>query len=308
MIPVLNKYRKETGDFKKTLADVMLPEYDLDLAIYITDENANQLTIPVWRFVERYLRLINKKGQYSCFELKKPQIDFYIELCKQKQTGEPMRINILKARQLGFSTFIAAIIFVLHDYLFPNQTASIIADKANTPLTCLRNISSSITICQTLSKPDCHLYQATPKSSRSIMGMGRCPPCVFLFKGTMPVEVIVANTYTLSEVAFWQNINDTLTSVLQTVDESNENSLIVFETTANGVNDYKTIYDADSGGRTCYKALFYAWYLDPDYRLPYNGLSSMNGKKNLKRSTTSIMSKWLGIEENIKVCVATLTN
>ena len=282
MIPVLNKYRKETGDFKKTLADVMLPEYDLDLAIYITDENANQLTIPVWRFVERYLRLINKKGQYSCFELKKPQIDFYIELCKQKQTGEPMRINILKARQLGFSTFIAAIIFVL-TILVPNQTASIIADKAEHATNLFKKYKFFYHNLPDFIKARLPLVSSNAKELSVDYGDGQMSTVRILVQGDNAGRSDSCQYLHLSEVAFWQNINDTLTSVLQTVDESNENSLIVFETTANGVNDYKTIYDADSGGRTCYKALFYAWYLDPDYRLPYNGFEFYEWEKELKK-------------------------
>ena len=130
MIPILDSNRKETGRFKKTLADVMLPEYDKDIMISIKDPSSGEIQeVPVWRFIERYIRITTKKGRFICFELKLAQIQLYKELCLQKRQGKNMRINILKARQLGMSTFIAALYTVL-TLLVPNQTAVIVADKA----------------------------------------------------------------------------------------------------------------------------------------------------------------------------------
>ena len=80
MIPILDSNRKETGRFKKTLADVMLPEYDKDIMISIKDPNSGEIQeVPVWRFIERYIRITTKKGRFICFELKLAQIQLYKE-------------------------------------------------------------------------------------------------------------------------------------------------------------------------------------------------------------------------------------
>ena len=283
MIPVLDKFRKPiVGKYHHTLADKLLPEYDRELVIYVTNEKGVAKAVPIWRFIEKYLRIIDKKGRFSCFELKKPQIDLYIELCKQKRMGLPMRIDILKARQLGFSTFIAAILFVL-TILVPNQTASIIADTAEHATNLFKKYKFFYYNLPEELKRLLPLVSSNAKELSVDYGSGQMSTVRILVQGDNAGRSDSCQFLHLSEVAFWQNISDTLTSVLQTVDETNENSIIVFETTANGVNDYKTIYDADMGGRTCYKALFYAWYLDPDYRLPYNGFEFYDWEKELQK-------------------------
>ena len=85
MIPVLNQINRETGKFRETLADEMLSPYDNDLVITVTDEQSKTLIVPVWRFIERYLRIKDKKGKYRVFEINRAQCEFYIELCKQKR-------------------------------------------------------------------------------------------------------------------------------------------------------------------------------------------------------------------------------
>ena len=95
--------------------------------------------------------------------------------------------------------------------------------------------------------------------------MGQTSTVRVLVQGENAGRSDTAQYLHLSEVAFWQNIEDTTTSILQTVDDNNPNSIIVYETTANGVNDYKVIWDEDvASGDVGYKALFFAWFLDPN--------------------------------------------
>lgn len=281
MIPILDSNRKETGRFKKTLADVMLPEYDKDIMISIKDPNSGEIQeVPVWRFIERYIRITTKKGRFICFELKLAQIQLYKELCLQKRQGKNMRINILKARQLGMSTFIAALYTVL-TLLVPNQTAVIVADKAGHATNIFKKYK--------------FMYQNLPlwiKETIPLIASNAREVSVDYGDGQMSsIKIVVADEDAgrsdtcqylhLSEVASWKNIEDTLTALLQVVDDTNENSMIIFETTAKGVNEYKYIYDLDMSGETAYKALFYAWYMDPEYVKPYWGFELLEHEKKL---------------------------
>lgn len=270
MVPILSQANKPTGKFRLTKADKILPEYDLDLAITVKDEQGKELIIPVWRFIERYIRITDRNGNFCVFEINDAQIQFYIELCEQKRSGKPMRVDILKARQLGFSTFIAAVIFVL-TILVPNQTACIVADTAE-HATNLFNKYKFYYDCL----PD-YFHRILPvkasnaKELKVDYGMGQTSKVRVLVQGENAGRSDTCQYLHLSEVAFWQNIEDTTTSILQTVDDNNPNSIIAYETTANGVNYYKTVWDADVGGETGYKALFFAWCLDPKNRRPYDG-------------------------------------
>ena len=281
MIPILDSNRKETGRFKKTLADVMLPDYDKDIMISIKDPVSKELKkVPVWRFIERYIRITTKKGKFICFELKLAQIELYKELCLQKRQGKNMRINILKARQLGMSTFIAALYTVL-TLLVPNQTAVIVADKAGHATNIFKKYKFMYHNLPTWIKDTIPLMASNAKEVTVDYGDGQ----------TSSIKIVVADEDAgrsdtcqylhLSEVASWKTIEDTLTALLQVVDDTNENSMIIFETTAKGVNEYKYIYDLDSSGETAYTALFYPWWKDPEYVKPYWGFELLDHEKKL---------------------------
>lgn len=281
MIPILDqRNRPIPNQWKKTLADELLTEYDEDLAIIIVDENGKDLVIPVWRFIEAYLRIKDKQGRYRVFEINQAQCEFYIELCKQKREGQPMRVDILKARQLGFSTFIAAIIFVL-TILAPNQTACIIADTAEHATNLFKKYKFYYANLPDYFKKKLPLVASNAKELTVDYGMGQTSTVRVLVQGENAGRSDTCQYLHLSEVAFWQDIENTTTSILQTVDDNNPNSIIAYETTANGVNYYKTIWDEDFGSELGYKALFFAWYLDKNNRVKYWGFDLFDWEKKL---------------------------
>lgn len=279
MIPILDQRNRPTGKSKPTLADEMLTPYDNDLAIIINFEGKDTV-IPVWRFIEMYLRIKDKQGRYRTFEINLAQCQFYIELCEQKRKGQPMRVNILKARQLGFSTFIAAIIFVL-TILVPNQTACIIADTAEHATNLFKKYKFYYANLPELIKSQLPLIASNAKELTVDYGSGQTSTVRVLVQGENAGRSDTCQYLHLSEVAFWQNIEDTTTSVLQTVDDNNPNSIIAYETTANGVNYYKTIWDEDVNTELGYKALFFAWYLDPNNVSKYWDFELFDWEKKL---------------------------
>lgn len=300
MVPILNSLNKETGQFKKTIADEMLAEYDNDLAIVVVGEDKQEFVVPVWRFIERYLRLKDKQGKYRVFEINKAQCEFYIELCEQKRSGHSMRINILKARQLGFSTFIAAVLFVLTIFV-PNQTACIIADTAEHATNLFKKYKFYYANLPEYFQKKLPLVASNAKELTVNYGMGQTSTVRVLVQGENAGRSDTCQYLHLSEVAFWQNIEDTTTSILQTVDDNNPNSIIVYETTANGVNDYKAIWDEDvASGDVGYKALFFAWFLDPNNVKEYWDFELFDWEKKLmeKHNLTLEQIAWYRTQYN----------
>lgn len=89
----------------------------------MTSENIVQ-KITRWRsdfqaFAEEALWITTKDGTFEPFRFNKAQQKLWSEIKKKLDAGEPVRIYILKARQLGFSTFAQGLAFwatSLHKY------------------------------------------------------------------------------------------------------------------------------------------------------------------------------------------------
>lgn len=235
--------------------------------------------VPVYKFIEKFLKIQDKDGNILSFELKKAQADLYKEMCEMKLAGKPIRINILKARQLGFSTFIAAIIFTLVIFV-PNQKAAIVADLAEHATNLFDKYK--------------FFYDNLPKELKLPLEKSNAKELVVSYGNGIKSSIRItvqgegagrSGTYQylhLSECAFWADLKKTLVSLLQTVSKSNINSMIFLETTGNGFNEYKSRWDKDVIGKSEYKAMFFGWYCDPEYQLPYRGFKLLLWEEELK--------------------------
>ena len=285
MIPKLNERGEQKKNeqgipiFVKTKADEELKKFD-DLAIYIKPPNRElPIRANVWWLIERYIKIDTKEGDIVAFQLNDAQIALYKELCLQRRRGERMRINILKARQLGMSTFIAALYIIL-TLLVPGQRAVVVADIAENAKKIFekyqfmyQSLPEWIKDVIPLKADNAHelvvAYGARKSSIRVVTvgdHAGRGTTCQYLH---------------LSEVAFWKDIKSVIKSLNQTVSTKNAYSIIIYETTANGVNEYKNMYDNAVGGNSSFKAVFYPWFLDKDYRMDYNGFKLMPHEEKL---------------------------
>lgn len=267
-----------------TIAERELQNYNKDLFVKIRNpEDKKIYNCPVRKFIEHNIRIKDKDGNVVRLILTEDQVALYKEICEQKRRGERIRLNILKARQLGFSTFIAAIYLTL-TFLVPNQRAVIVADKAE-------NATNIFEIYKFMYEnlPE-RIKQLIPKEASNAKELS-----VSYGKGMKSsIRIVVADDNAgrgstcqylhLSEVAFWKDIKPVIQSLVQTVSATNPNSMIIFETTANGVNEYKEMYDKAVGGSTAYKALFYAWFTNPSYKLPYTNFELLEHEKSLVES------------------------
>ncbi len=79
-------------------------------------------------YIENFLKIRTKSGAVIPFRLNPAQEKLYAVARRQQEQGKPVRIIILKARQLGFSTLTEALIF--HACATrPNVNALIVAHR-----------------------------------------------------------------------------------------------------------------------------------------------------------------------------------
>ena len=86
------------------------------------------MSINTKKYIEEYIKIRDKNGKVIPLKLNEPQLKYYNVIKELHKKGKPIRIIILKARQMGFSTETESIIFknVTTNH---NYNAGIVAHK-----------------------------------------------------------------------------------------------------------------------------------------------------------------------------------
>lgn len=260
-----------------TLADKELVGYEKDLTVIFQGHK-----YPVFVIMETLLRIVDKDGNCVPFKLNRQQISLYKRICEQRRQGRPVRANVLKARQIGYSTFIAGLFFVIGMFT-PNMKVGIVADikdhaenvfeKYQYFYDHLDDANPNYAAIQKYERENKGAH--SPLSYKPILKAQRGQQLLQTKAGNSTIEVVVAGESSgrstsyhllhLTECAFFPNLKVTLNGLLETVSSKNKNSMIFLETTANGFNEYKDRWDKDISGKTSYDAVFTPWYSNPDY-------------------------------------------
>ena len=273
---------------------------------------------PLWKLVEHLAHIQNKHDEDCLFKYNYQQCLLYLAKCRMKESGRQVRINILKARQIGFSTQedVEAAIYALFT---PNVRVGIIADTEDHASGLFEKIQYVYDHLD-LANPNRKLIEENPKQYGSLsykptLKFNKGQKLLHTLKGNSRVEVMcVSDTagrskhYTrlhCSEVAFWKGMEKTLLSLFKTVARDNPNSTIVLETTANGFNDYKMRWDKDvAGGEDAsFDAFFAPWFDNPEYKHPVplgydlqGNMDTWEIEKQRKHNLTDEQMYWFHLE------------
>lgn len=242
-----------------TLADRLLEPYKTCLTIRIAGH-----LYPVYWAIEKLLKIVDKNGKVIPFHLNFPQCQLYIAICLQRLNRRLMRQIVLKARQIGYSTFIAALFFVLTMFGH-NVKTGIVADTEQHAKDLFEKYET--------------FYQNLPDWAKPELEYARGGTLMKTKHGGSSIKVVVAgdssgrgSTYQylhLSECAFYQDYELTMNSLLETVSDDNLDSIIFEETTGNGFNQFKDGYDYavanDGDPQSHFHAFFTPWFDNPDY-------------------------------------------
>lgn len=246
------------------------------------------MAINIKKFIEEYLKIKTKTGQLVNFKLNQPQLKLYEAIKKQAENNQPIRLIILKARQMGFSTLTEAIGFT-NAVTNPNYRFNIIAHKDEST----NNLyEMSKTFYNNLPEP---LKPTERKNNAKQLifdtkdgqGLGSTISCMTAGgKGVGRSSTI--HFLHASEYAFWEgNAEDTYTSLMQAVPNTPD-SMVIIESTANGYNHFKDMWDRvnaeldneeDVSG---FIPIFFAWFELDEYRMKYNGFRLNKKERELK--------------------------
>ena len=228
------------------------------------------MAINTKKFIEGYLKIKDKNAKVVPFIMNKPQLKVYEAIQKQAHNGRPIRVIILKARQMGFSTLTEGIIY--------KQTAT----KANISSGI---VAHEITATNNLFNMTKRYHDNLDKDLKKPLKASNAKEIIFENSdGNSTIKCMTAGNDSIgrsdtfqnlhiSEYAFWKgNKEDTLLGLMQAVPNAS-NTIVIIESTANGYDDFKDRWDKAVNGESEFVPVFCAWHELDEYRMPYDVLS-----------------------------------
>lgn len=224
----------------------------------------------VRKVMETHCHIINKEKKDQVLIFNSAQEELYEEIRRCKKDKKPAYFLILKARQLGMSTFTENFGMTLN-VMYPNQSMFIMTQEQDAS--------------DQLYSMSHYTYENFPSWLKSNAQIVKDNQSMMLLTNGSKLQVMVASanakgtgrgqTFTyahLSEFDWWGgNVMQTLNGVLSAC---TEDAIVIIETTANGCGNFKKLWDRaverkNNGQETLWNPLFFAWFQDSMYESNY---------------------------------------
>lgn len=242
------------------------------------------MNINTKKYIEKFVKIRDKSGSIIDFKLNEPQQKLYDIIKEQKKKGLSVRIIILKARQMGFSTLTESILFKETATKF-NINTGIIAHKEEAT-TNLFNMSKRIyDNLPPEMKPSKKSSNAKELIFDNQEGTGLKSKIKCMTAGADGVgRSDTFNNLHISELAFWGNsAKETMLGLMQSVPNL-PNTMVIIESTANGYEYFKEIWDKAVKGESAFIPLFVGWQDLEEYQMPYTGFKLTSEEEKLKET------------------------
>lgn len=249
------------------------------------------------KFIENFCYIITKNATFELLKLNKPQsiVMDYVEECLRDK--KPIRVRILKARQMGFSTMISALGFWWAT-MNENSSYAVVAHKEDSTVSIYdknrifyENLPSAL-------RPKTNRFNSEKISYDYLSQDGEGGLKSRIFFGTAGGSELFRGETILflhkSEKAFWENIS-MLNKSLNAAVPLLPFTAIFDESTANGYNHYKDEWDASVKGINDYKPFFFGWSMMEDYQMevePGFKLLDIEEEYMLMHDLTSKQMRW----------------
>ena len=233
--------------------------------------------------IENFCWIVPKNRKPMLLKMNDAQKEVYDVIAKRKAQGKRCYILILKARQLGMSTFTEAL------------GCSMCVTKDNQSMVIMTHEEKA---SQNLYRMTHYYYENYPDELKKLTRVVKDNQALMSFTNGSTIQTMVASdnskgagrsqtiTYAhLSEYAFWGgNAPELLAGLLSAC---TDDAIVIIESTANGYNDFKkkwdqAVEDKLKGDDDGWIPLFFPWYGDPQYRAAYNGFELTSEEERMK--------------------------
>lgn len=226
------------------------------------------------RYIPAFIKIRNKESELVPLDPNPPQKKLYEIIKKEQDNGKPIRIIILKARQLGFSTFTEALFFYwnvtrknIHTLIVAHRDDAKrnLLRMNNTFYNCLPNAIKPMRSASNASE----IILANP--SRNSAEKAANPGLEGYIRCMTAVEGIGRSDTTdnlhCSELAFWKgNPKEIMLGLMQAVPNT-AGSCVIIESTANGYNYFRQVWYGAVHGENGFIPVFFAWFDNPEYQM-----------------------------------------
>jgi hypothetical protein len=216
----------------------------------------------------KLLKIKTKNGLVVDFTLNKAQRELWRLIQKMESRNEPVRIIILKARQLGMSTFVQA--YLLWKAITSPGTNGLVVAHLEDPASEL--FSKIEMMYRLLPKPlfdELESIKDTSKKGKKLAFAGDLNTLLYVDTANNPAlgRGMTFQHCHLSEMAFYNKPEEIMFGLSQSVPNKPGTSIII-ESTANGMGNYfhslwERVNDPEQSSR--FEPLFLPWFSDPDY-------------------------------------------
>lgn len=241
------------------------------------------MNINTKQYIEKYIKIRDKAGKIIDLKINQGQQKLYDAIKKQYNEGKPIRIIVLKARQIGFSTLTESIIFKNTATKF-NVNSGIITHKEEATTNLFNMSKRMYDNLPDDMKPSLKRSNAKELIFDNDEGTGLKSKIKCMTAGSSGVgRSDTFNYLHISELAFWgNNAKETTIGLFQAVPNL-PNTMIVIESTANGFEYFKELWDMAVKGESDFVPVFVGWNELDDYKMPYTGFELTDYEKNLQR-------------------------
>lgn len=228
-------------------------------------------------YSENFLKIRDKKANIVDFKLNNAQHIVLGKIKELREQGRPVRILLLKARQMGMSTFTEG--FLFHDTSTnENKNTLIIAHEESASANLFNMSKLYYEYLPDLIRPMkkyangkvLQFENPTTEESEKRANPGLRSKISIATAGSGEVgrSSTIHNLH-VSELAFFPDPKTTMLGLMQCVPDS-ENTNVIIESTANGVGDYfHDMWQKAEKGLNDFIAIFLPWYIQPEYTRPF---------------------------------------
>jgi len=229
-----------------------------------------------YSYYSRFLKIVTKDSKMTSFNFNTYQAQLWEVMDRLVKENRPIRIIILKARQLGISTYCTG--------------RSVHTTATNKNRRCL-TIAQDKDASTNLFKMSTRFYDHLPDVIKPMKRFSNKKELIFEnpdehLRASNPglmssLEIETANnenagrskTITdlhISELAFWNNAGTVLTGLFQAVPNNPETSIVI-ESTANGMSgkgeEFYNRWEAAQSGESDFVPIFFPWQDNPEYEM-----------------------------------------
>ena len=234
------------------------------------------------RYIEKYLFIKTKDAKVVPLRLNAPQQKLYSALAAQEKAGKPMRAIVLKARQMGFSTLAQALIFK-RTATRKNVHSGIVAHKDDSTANLFNMSKLFYEKLPAPLRPQCRASNTRELVFDAADGTGLKSSMKVMTAGGQGVgRSDTFQNLHLSEFAFWPGDKKlTLAGLMQTVPDK-AGTMVLIESTANGFDEFKTLWDRAVAGESGFAPVFCAWHELAEYRRACCGFALTQEEERIK--------------------------